>query len=144
MIYNFTPHSVNIIQENDTRFDSSIRKYVADESVTPLMTIQSSGMLSAKMDRIYLGLSDGCPIYHKVYRDVDPIPDYVGVDDKIIVSALYYTAYQAVHGSIDPRLNTIMDLVYDASDTRRTIGSIGIGRCVGRSTRMNIIPSSNW
>ena len=139
MIYNFTPHDVNIIQEDDTRFDSSIRKYVADESVTPLMTIQSSGMLSAKMDREYIGLSDGCPIYQKVYRDVDPIPDYVGADDKVIVSALYYTAYQVVYGSIDPRLVTIMDPVYDASDTRRTIGSIGIGRCSGKAE----LPSSN-
>ena len=129
MIHNYTPHDVNIVKEDDARFDASIRKFVADSSVTPVMSIPSEGMLSAKMDREYIGMVDGCPMYRKVYRDVDPIPNYIGEDDKVIVSALYYTAYQTVYGNIDHRLVTIMDPVYDASDTRRTIGSIGIGRC---------------
>jgi hypothetical protein len=86
-------------------------------------------MLSAKMDREYIGMVDGCPMYRKVYRDVDPIPESVGNDDLVVVSALYMAAYQAVNGSVDPRLVTIMDPVYDSSDTRRIIGSIGIGNC---------------
>jgi hypothetical protein len=129
MIHNYTPHGINIVKENDARFDPSIRKFVADASATALMTIPSQGMLSAKMDREYIGMVDGCPMYRKVYRDVDPIPESVGNDDLVVVSALYMAAYQAVNGSVDPRLVTIMDPVYDSSDTRRIIGSIGIGNC---------------
>ena len=129
MIRNFTPHDIHIMREEDTRFDASIRTFVASGDTAPLMSIHSEGMLSAKMDREYIGLFDGCPMYRKVYRDVDDIPISVGENDKVVVSALYMAAYQAVHGTVDPRLVTIMDPIYDASDTRRIIGSIGIGNC---------------
>ena len=129
MIRNFTPHDIHIMREEDTRFDASIRKFVGSGDTTPLMSIPSEGMLSAKMDREYVGIVDGCPMYRKVYRDVDDIPASVGANDKVVVSALYLAAYEAVNGSADPRLVTIMDPVYDSSDTRRIIGSIGIGNC---------------
>ena len=54
----------------------------------------------------------------------DPLPDTVGDDDIIVVSALYVSAYRMTFGD-DKRLYTVADPVYTADGTK-ILGSRGI------------------
>ena len=94
MIYNFTPHPVNIIE--GATFSANIRKYTAPDGTTPTMTIPSSGVLNAKIDTIEDGNIDGAPIFRKTIVGCDELPELKD-GDYVIVSALYASAYRATH-----------------------------------------------
>lgn len=122
-VWNFTPHSVNIIA--DASFDAAIRKFTADDDVKVVTSIPSDGMLSAK---ITTGdgdvIMDSIPTFVKKVSGCDPLPDAVGDDDIVIVSALYVSAYRVTYGN-DARLYTVADPVY-SKDGRTILGSRGI------------------
>lgn len=92
-IYNFTPHSINII--DGAEFDPSIRKWVGGEEVR---TIPSSGMLNAQLTSVEAGNIEGIPLWQQEITGCDPLPGYIRAGDVVIVSALYATAYKANGG----------------------------------------------
>jgi hypothetical protein len=122
-IWNFTPHKLNIIA--DASFDASIRKYVANADVKVVTSIPSDGMLSAKITTGDGELVNGnVPTFVKKVTGCDPLPDTVGDDDIVVVSALYVSAYRATFGD-DKRLFTVADPVY-TEDGKTILGSRGI------------------
>lgn len=125
-IFNFTPHTINII--DGAVFNPAVRKYEAPATVKPVATIPSSGMLSAKMSTEPGQPVDNVPTFVKKVTGCDPLPDEVGPDDIVIVSALYATAYRQVNGD-DKRIYTVADPVYapdDGSGKAVIIGCRGI------------------
>lgn len=122
MIHNFTPHPVNII--TGSTFDPSIRKYIADASTDPATVIPSSGMLSARLETVEAEAINDIPVFMKRVVGCDPLPDSVGDDDIIVVSALYVSAYRSVYGNTE-RLFTIADPVY-TPDGKTILGCRGI------------------
>lgn len=125
-VFNYTPHTVNVISEST--FNPSVRKYEAPADSVPTVTIPSNGMLSAKMSTEPGQPVDNIPTFVKKVIGCDPLPDEVGPDDVVIVSALYATAYRQVNGD-DPRIHTVADPVYapdDGSGKATIIGCRGI------------------
>jgi hypothetical protein len=126
-IFNFTPHTINII--DGAVFNPAVRKYEASAEVKPVATIPSSGMLNAKMStELGQPVNDIIPTFVKKVIGCDPLPDEVGPDDIVVVSALYATAYRQVYGD-DNRVYTVADPVYapdDGSGKATIIGCRGI------------------
>lgn len=122
-VFNFTPHAVVIM--TGAEFRPEIRKYVRTSATTAVCWIPSSGMLNAKMTTEESEPINGIPTFAKVIVGVDPIPDEVGPEDIVVVSALYASAYQRIHG-IDSRLYTVADPVYDDDYGMRIVGCRGI------------------
>lgn len=89
MLINNTPHAINIISPDDYHFDPNIRKYVADPTTTPIITIPSSGILNAKINTSDAAPIDGVPCFDKDILSCDPLPDDGNIH---IVSALYASA----------------------------------------------------
>ena len=121
-IWNATPHSINVI--GNTEFDSSIRKYVCRGEAEITASIDSTGMLSAKIDTVDSEPMGNIPVFSKAVVGCDPLPTEMTDEDIIIVSALYASAYRKVYGD-DPRLYTIADPVY-TPDGKTILGSRGI------------------
>ena len=88
-IVNNTPHPVNVIAPKDTHFDATIRKWVADADVKPILVIPSSGVLNAKISTISSDPVDGIPVFDKHIDGCDPLPDDGNVH---VVSALFASA----------------------------------------------------
>ena len=89
-IINNTPHSISIISTNDTKFDPTIRKWVAPEGTAPLKVITTSGIiLNARIETKEGALVEGIPCFEKSIEGCDPLPDDGCVH---IVSALYASA----------------------------------------------------
>jgi hypothetical protein len=124
-IFNFTPHKLTIVEE-PYLYDKSIRKYTTTlENLSIASEIESSGVLSANVGTVPGSPVNGIPTFVKKVTGCDPIPDEVGEDDIIVVSALYASAYRQLHGD-DSRLYTVADPVYNADDPRMILGSRGI------------------
>ena len=124
-IWNFTPHSVNIIK--GSKFEPTIRKKVANLSANVFMIIPSDGMLNARMESQEIEDFLGIPQFESVPAEVDPIPQEVGNDDIVVVSRMYASAYIALNGR-DSRLRCIKDVVVDETDYSRIIGCSGLER----------------
>lgn len=125
-IWNMTPHNVKIIMES--RFEPAIRKNVAPATAPVFMDIPSDGILNAKLTSTQIEPFMGIPQYVSVADAVDPLPESAGSNDIIIVSRLYAAAYVAVHGTVDPRLRCIKDMVVDEADNSRILGCAGLER----------------
>ena len=123
-IWNATPHSIRIMPASAVTFDASIRKWVAEADTAPVAVIESTGMLSAKIDSVDAEPISNIPVFDKNVTGCDPLPSDMSAEDIIIVSALYATAYKRTYGD-DARLYTIADPVY-TSDGRTILGSRGI------------------
>ena len=124
---NLTPHPIVIIRREDVEFDSAIRKYTEDADCKCskcIMWIPSSGVASAKIMTDYVESIYGVPTFRKTITDCDPLPEH-DVDDIIIVSALYASAFRKVHPDSDVRLYTISNPVY-TSDGKTVLGCLGI------------------
>ena len=114
-IFNYTPHPLTIVQE-PYLYDSSIRKYT-----TNLANLS----IAAKIETVSGEPVNGIPTFIKKVTGCDPLPEDVGDDDIVVVSALYASAYRQVHGD-DARLYTVADPVYNEDDPRMILGSRGI------------------
>lgn len=123
-ILNYTPHTINIVNPDHTEFRADIRKNVALSDYEIIATVESSGVLSAKIQTAPGPNVGGIPIFEKQIIGVDPLPETDDPDTIFIVSALYVSAYRKVHGD-DARLYTIADPVY-SQDGKTIIGSLGI------------------
>ena len=124
-IFNYTPHQLVIVEE-PYLYDSAIRKYTTNlDNLSVTAKIESSGVLSAKIETVQGDPINGIPTFVKKVTGCDPLPDEVGEDDIVVVSALYASAYRQVHGD-DHRLYTVADPVYNADDPRMILGSRGI------------------
>lgn len=123
-IFNYTPHSINVVEA--CLYDPEIRKFtVSMGNLYISQSIPSLGMLNAKIDTVPGEPIDGIPTFIKKVVGCDPLPDKVGPNDIVVVSALYATAYRMTYGD-DDRLYTVADPVYDAEDPRKILGSRGI------------------
>lgn len=120
-IYNATPHKIIIIENGE--FNTTIRKWVCD-SPKISAEIEPTGMLSAKIETCDADPINGIPVYGKRVIGCDPLPEEMGDNDIIVVSALYATAYRKMYGN-DSRLYTIADPVY-TPDGKTILGSRGI------------------
>jgi hypothetical protein len=89
-IINNTPHAINVIDPDDCRFDTTIRKWVADPNVTPVVTIPSSGPLNADIITVDVDPVDKIPMFAKAIRGCDPLPNDGAIH---IVSALFASAF---------------------------------------------------
>lgn len=120
-IFNGTPHSINIVVNSIS--DTAIRKMVVPADVQPeiIMSVPSSGMLSAKIDSVEAEAINGIPVFGKKIASCDPIPEEY---DVVIVSALYVSAARAM-GLDTSRLYTVADPVY-SPDGRTILGCRGI------------------
>ena len=123
-VWNATPHSIRIMPASAVTFNPEIRKWVAEADATPVAIIESTGMLSAKIDTVDADPISNIPVFDKKVVGCDPLPDGMTDEDIIIVSALYATAYKRTYGD-DTRLYTIADPVY-TSDGRTILGSRGV------------------
>ena len=92
-IINKTPHAINICSPEHIRFDSTIRKWVADDpAVAVIKSIPSSGVLNARITTGEGEAIEGIPTFEKAIDGCDPLPD--APDDAIfIVSALFASAF---------------------------------------------------
>lgn len=88
-IFNGTPHPINVIANSVS--DPTIRKMVVPADVKPeiVVSIPSTGVLSAKIDSIDLEPINDIPAFGKKIASCDPIPEGY---DVVIVSALYVSA----------------------------------------------------
>lgn len=123
-IYNGTPHSINII--DGSRFDPSIRKYVAEgvaegKEVTVVASIPSNGVISAVIETAEMEPINGIPVYGKKIAGIDPLPEGY---DVYVVSALYASAMRQLGGDTS-KLYTVADPVY-SEDGRTILGCRGI------------------
>lgn len=123
-VWNATPHSIRIMPASAVTFNPEIRKWIAEADTEPVSVIESTGMLSAKIDAVDADPISDIPVFDKKVVGCDPLPDGMTGEDIIIVSALYATAYKRTYGD-DTRLYTIADPVY-TSDGRTILGSRGI------------------
>lgn len=124
-VINNTPHAINIIATDDTKFDSTIRKFVADEGTTPLMTIPTSGVtLNAKIETKETSpIEGGIPCFEKSIEGCDPLPD----DGTIhIVSALYASAAIKAGYDVD-RILLVADPVM-TPDGKKFVGCRGLAK----------------
>lgn len=122
-IINNTPHTVNIINPDDIHFDTSIRKWVAEPDVTPIMSIPSSGVLNAKIDTVEATPIGDVPIFDKKINGCDSIPDDGNIH---IVSALYMAAARAAGLDIS-HLMLVADPVM-SEDGKTFIGCRGLAK----------------
>lgn len=120
-ISNFTPHELNFYGTNDVSFDPKIRKYCLRVEASPIRSIQSSGMLSAKISSMPEKEINQIPVIVKKVTGCDPMPDGEGI---IIVSALYAMAAQKM-GFDMARIYTIADPVF-TPDGKTVLGCLGI------------------
>lgn len=120
-IFNGTPHELNFVTNGVA--DTAIRKLVIPFGEEPeiVMSIPSSGMLSAKIETVQTESIDGIPVFAKRVTGCDPIPEDYEV---IVVSALYVSAARAM-GLETSRLYTVADVVY-SQDGRTILGCRGI------------------
>jgi len=119
-IFNGTPHDINII--DGSRFDPSIRKYVAaGKEVTMVTSIPSNGILSAVIETAEMEPINGIPVYGKKITGIDPLPEGY---DIYVVSALYASAMRQLGGDTS-KLYTVADPVY-SEDGRTILGCRGI------------------
>ena len=120
-IFNGTPHSIDIIVNGVS--DPAIRKLVVPEGTEPVVvvTIPSSGMLSAKIETIDGEVINGIPTFEKKVSGCDLLPESY---DIFIVSALYASCARAV-GMDTSKMYTVADPVYTA-DGRTILGCKGI------------------
>src|SRR5690606_29314336 len=95
--------------------------WVANDGATPFVSIQSSGVLNAKIDTVPGGRIDGIPTFHKRATGCDPLP---GGSDIAVVSALYAVA--AAESGVDmSRVYTVADPVFSSAG-RTVLGCLGI------------------
>jgi len=115
-IFNGTPHAINVV--SGSVFTPAIRKYVGGDVV---LSIPSTGVLSAKISTIDLPSIADIPVFGKSFSGVDSLPDGF---DVYIVSALYASAAKAA-GVDCSKLYTVADPVY-TPDGNSFIGCRGI------------------
>jgi hypothetical protein len=115
-IFNGTPHAINVV--SGSVFTPAIRKYVGGDVI---LSIPSTGMLSAKISTIDLPSIADIPVFGKSFSGVDNLPDGY---DVYIVSALYASAAKAA-GVDCSKLYTVADPVY-TPDGNSFIGCRGI------------------
>ena len=115
-IFNGTPHAINVV--SGSVFTPAIRKYVGGDVV---LSIPSTGMLSAKISTIDLPSIADIPVFGKSFSGVDSLPDGF---DVYIVSALYASAAKAA-GVDCSKLYTVADPVY-TPDGNSFLGCRGI------------------
>lgn len=121
VIINNTPHDVNIIAPVDCRFDSSIRKWVADPGVIPVVSIPSAGVLNADIITVDTNPIGNIPTFAKAIRGCDPLPNDGCIH---IVSALFASAF--LKGGGDPsRIMLVADPVM-SPDGKSFIGCRGL------------------
>lgn len=121
-IFNATPHMITII--TNATFDASIRKWVCAEEPEVTAKVESTGMLSAKINSVDSEPIGNIPVFSKAVVGCDPLPAEMTDEDIIVVSALYASAYRKVYGD-DNRLYTVADPVY-TTDGKTILGSRGI------------------
>jgi hypothetical protein len=121
-IFNATPHAITII--TNANFDGSIRKWVCSGEPEIAASIESTGMLSAKINSVDSEPIQNIPVFEKAVVGCDPLPESMTDEDIIVVIALYATAYRRVYGD-DSRLYTVADPVY-TTDGKTILGSRGI------------------
>jgi len=121
-IFNATPHAITII--TNANFDGSIRKWVCSGEPEIAAKVESTGMLSAKINSVDSEPMENIPVFSKAVVGCDPLPEGMTDEDIIVVSALYATAYRRVYGD-DSRLYTVADPVY-TTDGKTILGSRGI------------------
>jgi len=118
---NYTPHEIVVIARESVQFNYTIRKYVASEDYKILQKIPSMGVLSAKIETVFIGTNDfGVPMYEKKITGFDALPE-----GNLIVSALYASAVAKLAPAEVGRLYTIADPVY-TTDGKTVLGCLGI------------------
>ena len=122
-VFNYTPHVITVV--TGAEYCPEIRKYVRTENTMIVTSIESSGMLNARMTTIDADPINGIPAFEKAITGCDMLPEDIGDDDIVVVSALYATAYARVYGT-DSRLYTVADPVYDREGGMRVCGCRGI------------------
>lgn len=122
MIYNYTPHTINIYSSTDCYYDQKNRKYFVKEGVKPIHSIPSQGVLNAHIDYEKVDEIDGIPIYEAKVKSIDPLPS-----GYLIVSALFANACKILGVGTD-RLLTISNPIYSNPDNPRPIGCLGLNK----------------
>ncbi len=116
LIYNGTPHAINVVK--NAVFNPDIRKYIGG---TVVLSIPSTGMLSAAVKTVALSPLNDIPVFGKAFDGVDPLPDGYNV---YIVSAMYASAAKAA-GVDTSKLYTVADPVY-TDDGNSFVGCRGL------------------
>jgi hypothetical protein len=115
-IINMTPHVINICDPNKIHFESSIRKWVADDPATAVIkSIPSAGVLNARISTVDGDSIDGIPTFEKAIDGCDPLPDDAP-DAIFIVSALFASAF-IKRGGDPARIMLVADPVMTADGT---------------------------
>lgn len=131
-VLNFTPQPLHIFAAADVSYDAAIGKNVARDGAAPVITIPSSGILSARIVTSPLKDIDNVPVFVKKVAGCDSLPDGTG---PVVVSALFVKAARSMAWGVNDeakkmrsvfsRLHTVADPVYSA-DGRTILGCLGI------------------
>lgn len=123
-IINMTPHTINICTPDAVRFDTTIRKWVADDPATAVIkSIPSEGVLNAKISTVEGEPIEGIPTFEKNIEGCDPLPD---ADSVFIVSALFASAFIKQGGDPD-RILLVADPVM-STDGKTFVGCRGLAK----------------
>ena len=123
MIFNFTPHAINVYNEDDVIFRSDLRKYIIKENVTPSRIFAPSGvLLNAKMESQNVGEYEGIPIVKSAAISVDPAPE----NGWVIVSRMYAAAAVSSGDSVVGRMLVVDRPVYKIQENNISpVGCLG-------------------
>lgn len=127
-IFNATPHTVNLYNEEDTFLDTNSRKLIVKPGAQPYQVIPADPKgrkLNAQSSQTDCDRIDGIPIKQQTFTGVDDpsqvFPEATG-DDFVITSALYVSAAKQWWG--DLKLLTVGGVVYSDSDNPRPVGCL--------------------
>lgn len=125
-IINMTPHAINICDPAKIHFETTIRKFVADDPTTAVIkTIPSSGVLNARISTVDGDSIDGIPTFEKAIEGCDPLPD-APEDAIFIVSALFASAF-IKRGGDPARIMLVADPVMTV-DGKSFVGCRGLAK----------------
>jgi len=122
-IYNGTPHKINIYKKEDTEYKPEIRKYIVKDGAKPIITIDSNGLLNAKIEYTEKEVKDNITIYKMNATGVDTVPENY---DIVIVSNLFATVAKDFNIEGVDKLYTVANPVYDNSENPRPVGCLGL------------------
>jgi len=125
MIFNGTPHQINMYREDSCTYDQASRKLIVKQGSSPVLSLEKGIPLNAKMENNLIGELEGCQIKDITFVSVDD-PKIVfpqsSSEDWFVVSNLYATAAKAVE--MNYKLLTVGGTVYESADNPRPVGCL--------------------
>lgn len=125
MIFNCTPHKINIYGKNQVFYQEKQRKFFLKEGEKSNQVFTSDFLLNAEIEQNFEKEIHGVGIYSEKVLSIDPIPDkYLGEKNFFVVSAKFISACRILNTETKQFL-TICNPVYENPENPKPIGCLG-------------------